>query len=92
MDDIDFIFSITGKRIELDILIPSLLLAFEYQGEQHYKDHFFGKINQRNQIDQEKKLICNQIGITLIEIPYWNDLDLISLKNKIISVRSDIIF
>lgn len=29
-------FKDTGKPIELDLYIPSLSLAFEYQGEQHY--------------------------------------------------------
>lgn len=28
----------SGKKLELDIYLPKEMLAFEYQGEQHYKD------------------------------------------------------
>ncbi len=36
----DLIYQDTLQKMELDIYIPSLSLAFEYQGEHHYKHHF----------------------------------------------------
>ncbi len=64
--------SFDGNPIELDVYLPQEKLAFEYQGEQHYR-YIPGMgrpwMHQRL-IDNEKKNICNQIGITLIEVPY----------------------
>ncbi len=38
----------TNENIELDIYIPSFQLAFEYQGKQHYHDHYlFGSSSKR---------------------------------------------
>lgn len=62
-----------GQRI--DIYIPSLALAFEYNGRQHYDfiEHFHKSIEgfkDALKMDQQKReyLILN--GIKLIEIPY----------------------
>ena len=62
-------------ELKLDIFLPKLSLAFEYQGHQHY-NHFLPAHKLTNQIerDQEKRDICKEKGITLIEIPYWWDL------------------
>ena len=79
---------LTGKRMELDGYCEELLIAFEYQGEQHYKynDHFY-KNNEsfirRKQDDQQKRTICNKKGIRLIEIPYY--IEFIDLPKYIIS-------
>ena len=65
----------TGKPLELDGYSKELNLAFEYQGEQHYKfvDHFHKtkdefKKSQERDIFKYKK--CVELGITLIIIPY----------------------
>lgn len=59
---------------ELDIFIPDLNLAIEYQGEQHYKViNFFGGDDAliRNQKrDQLKKEKCNKNDIKLIMFSY----------------------
>ena len=58
----------------LDIYIPSLKIAIEYQGGQHYKSiNFYGgektfKDNQRR--DKNKKELCLSHGVKLIEWKY----------------------
>lgn len=42
--------------------------------------------------DEEKRIACKTKGITLVEVPYWWDLDLQkSLKATIHKVRPDLI-
>jgi hypothetical protein len=92
---------------KLDVYIPLLSLAFEYQvftygshlyiqGQNHFGNMF---AQQRN--DQDKRSICDDLGITLIEIPFWWDLSskrltynyltLQSLEAKIRALRPDLI-
>ena len=66
-------------RLELDIYIPKLKLAFEYNGKQHYKwIRFFHKtkadFESQQYRDKIKKRICKQKGITLIRIKYDEEL------------------
>ena len=66
--------------MELDIWVPNLNLAIEYQGEQHYwsREEMDGwKVSsdllELQDRDQEKREACENLGITLVEIPYtWN--------------------
>jgi hypothetical protein len=57
----------------LDIFIPSLSLAIEYQGEQHSRpiDIFGGEEHYRATVerDKHKKLLCEENNVKLI---YWN--------------------
>ena len=78
----------------MDIFLPNEQLAFEYQGEHHYHDLYsMGSLwRQQRQRDKEKKEICKQNGITLIEIPYWWDKQLSSLIATIHQQRKDLIF
>lgn len=74
-------------------------LAFEYQGEQHYKDStlFGGNLEFKakgrkecslyNPTDNEKIEACENHGITLIHIPYWWDGKKESLMATINSYR-----
>ncbi len=61
-----------GQR--LDIFVPSLKLAIEYQGEQHYfpLEHIGGEqgLKDRQEMDERKRLACKKLGITLIEWKY----------------------
>lgn len=70
----------------LDIFIPSLSLAIEYQGVQHYKkvDLFGGEEEfQNRKINDEKKRIkCKENNVKLLEWPYTDDVSEGNLKIK----------
>lgn len=63
---------LSGK--ELDGYCSELNIAFEYQGEQHYKEMYFHRPGRDLKIQQErdkqKRNMCEKLGVTLIEIPY----------------------
>jgi len=79
--------------MELDLYLPSLNLAFEYQGIQHYEDFFlFGTLSKLyEERDQEKRKMCSKFNITLIEIPYWWDEKKESLMATINQIRSGLV-
>ena len=72
-----------GFLLELDGYCEELNLAFEHQGRQHYSEiSFFSK---RISYDEEKRQLCKQHGVTLIEIPeVLNDTKIKDLKPFII--------
>ena len=61
-------------RQSLDLYIPSLRTAIEYQGIQHYHPvEFFGgeeALLQRQELDRQKKILCGDNHVRLIEWPY----------------------
>ena len=61
-------------RQSLDLYIPSIRTAIEYQGIQHYMPvGFFGgeeALSQRQELDQAKRLLCKENAVRLIEWPY----------------------
>lgn len=73
-------------QLPFDFYIPSLNLAIEYQGEQHYKPiEVFGgeeafKKQQRN--DKIKKEYCQKNNIKLLEIPYTEYDNIEKILNK----------
>ncbi len=73
---LDIYFEINGKKI-----------AFEYQGEQHYKciDFFGGQpaFFKRKKLDKLKKVRCKRNGISLIEFKYNEDLSVPSILKKL---------
>ena len=72
--------SILGNGWELDIFIPELNLAFEYNGRQHFDfastgywrdyDEFIAQKDR----DLLKKVLCKFLDIKLIEINYYENL------------------
>jgi hypothetical protein len=67
-------------------------LAFEYQGETHYFDvGIYGPPERRKQIDQHKKQLSKDHGITLIEVPFWWNRKSPSLLALINKYRPDLI-
>jgi len=64
-------------RQSLDLYVPSLRTAIEYQGIQHYIPvEFFGgeeALAQRQELDQTKRHLCEENRVRLVEWPYSLD-------------------
>ncbi len=63
-----------GNRMELDGYCKSLKLAFEHQGDYHYRlvppyTPTEEKLRERQGMDKIKRELCTQRGIVLIEVP-----------------------
>lgn len=81
--------------IELDIFIPSISLAFEYQvraysiflsekGKQHYEENpVYSSLQLQQLADSRKEKICKEEGILLVKVPYYWDGEKSSLRNLI---------
>lgn len=76
---------------KLDVYIPSLKLAFQYNGKLHYQNikstSDFTEIEKR---DQEKIKELKKEGITLIQVPFWWDGKKESLGSTIHQLRPDL--
>jgi len=70
--------------MSFDFFIETLSLAFEYQGEQHYKESYIYE-KQGNYIerDEMKMKACFENDIKLIQIPYWWDRSVATLAATI---------
>lgn len=76
----DWLISHEGGRLELDFYIPSLDLAIEVQGQQHFEfvELFHqDKRGYEEQLkrDKIKKDLCRKAGIRLVEILQETDID-----------------
>ena len=64
-------------RQSLDLYIPSIRTAVEYQGIQHYLPVvFFGgeeALEQRQELDRQKRQLCEENKVRLIEWAYTID-------------------
>ena len=70
----EWLINSDGNSMELDGYCEDLGLAFEHQGLQHYRelDNFLYSKEQfikRRRDDLSKRLLCQEHGITLIEVP-----------------------
>ena len=74
----------------LDIFIPSINTAIEYQGIQHYEsvDYFggMGSFIKRKKLDEQKKKKCMLNGVNLIEWHYLMDISATNLKRQLSSI------
>lgn len=63
-----------GAGQSLDVFIPSLALAIEYQGEQHYVplEHWGAeaRLTHRRELDERKRDACLRAGVRLVEWRY----------------------
>ena len=59
--------------LQLDIFIPCVNLALEYNGEQHYDDipNAFSYQECYRSNDEYKKIICLKQNICIYSVPYW---------------------
>ena len=75
------------QRLDIYFEINNKKIAFEYQGEQHFRSiDFFGGENaflKRQKLDKLKKTRCKRYGIFLIEFKYDEDLSISSILNKL---------
>jgi hypothetical protein len=66
-----------GNRLEFDGFNEGLMIAFEHQGEQHYREGVFSKnpedYEKIIQHDQIKRETCLRRGVALIEVPEIGD-------------------
>lgn len=86
----DAIYQYRDKWIgmqSLDIYIPSLKVGIEYQGKQHYMPiSLFGgeeEFEHRKILDENKKRICEENGVSLIEWKYDEKISSVLLEKKI---------
>ncbi len=98
-------YSHTRRYMKFDIFVPCFGLAVEYKGEQYYSGYaVYGNSSvELERRMQEKRQVCRQLGISLIEIPYlgrpgntsysyiyWWDNQLNSLKSTVHLHRPDL--
>lgn len=90
----DAVFQYRPRWLEpqsLDIYIPSLNIAIEYQGQQHYQSiDFFGgekAFEYRKKLDARKKQLCLEHNVKLIEWPYTDDISVNNLNFKILETK-----
>ena len=62
--------------MELDGYCESIALAFEHQGEQHYRaiSHFNRRdetLARRIKDDERKRRLCEENGVSRVEVPYY---------------------
>jgi hypothetical protein len=59
--------------LELDGYNEKHQVAFEYQGEQHYRAKRFGQaaLAATRRRDERKRQLCRRHGVQLIRVPYW---------------------
>lgn len=74
-------------KLRLDFYIPSLKLAIEYHGEQHYRpiSRFGGEeaFRRGKERDKLKKKLCTKNGIALVSFKFSDRLDVTSIRKKV---------
>jgi hypothetical protein len=79
-----------------DIWIPSMNLAIEYQGLQHFMDsrliHGDEGLEQLYWRDMEKEEMLQYFGMNIIQIPFWLNMDSSLLESFIRKVCSILYF
>lgn len=75
------------EGLELDIFIVEADIGIEYQGVQHYEaiEHWGGEkaLKERQERDKQKKEICDEQGVEIIEVRHDEELSEELVKSKI---------
>lgn len=75
------------EGLELDVWVPELKLGIEYQGEQHYQaiKHWGGDegLARRQSNDRRKRVLCKQLGYTLIEFRFDEELTEATVQSRL---------
>lgn len=83
-----------GNNLQLDGYCEELKIAFEYQGEQHFfgwrgdKEKQQESLKNIRKLDDEKKHICKEKGMFLLEVNYYKSMK--SIHDIVIQTISDI--
>jgi len=78
-------------RFQVDIFLPEVNLAFEYQGAQHYEQlDVYGDLSDRVKRDEGKAAQCKASGLTLIAVPFWWNKERPALLSAILEHRPDL--
>ena len=76
-----------GAGQSLDVFIPSLELAIEYQGEQHYLalEHWGGEggLAHRRALDERKRDACLRAGVRLVEWRYDEPVSVAAVRARL---------
>ena len=85
-DYFDPVLQEMSVQVYFDIFIPALFKVFEYNGEQHFDDipSGFSSIETYQSKDIEKRDAAKLVGIEVIDVPFWWDYSLASLRRTII--------
>jgi len=82
----------TGSTVIFDVFIPSMNMAFEYYGFQHFYYHvMFGDVKSRKERDEERIRACQALGLTTVLVPYWWQRDKESIVAMLHKHRPDIV-
>ena len=74
----------SGFAVTFDIFLPTMKVAFEYQGEHHFIEFpAFGSLELYQTRDNEKAKLASENGINLFVIPYWWDMESTSIRKTI---------
>jgi len=82
------------RLLEFDVFVKSCNMAIEFQGNYHFFDILtLGEHELFATRDLEKAVTCAFQNVSLLEVPYWWDMDKESLVSTIHSLRihSDLI-
>jgi hypothetical protein len=79
------------ENLELDIFVPSLNLAVEYQGIQHFEgmEHWGGALalERTQERDKRKKQLCAKQGVSLIYFYHSDTLSHEVVKSRLVGFR-----
>jgi len=82
----------TMTHFQIDVYLPQVELALEYNGIQHYENtQPFVQSSLSHFCDEAKKRSCSVLGITLLEIPFWKRGEQVFLE-KIVQTRPDMAY